>query len=320
MGLLGDDNEWSATMTEASLHMHPRNLRELFCILLVFSDVSDPYQLWLDHKSQLAEDYLYQKQQEATAINQPAPAEVTDEMFGHCLLDMNDFLSNHRFDLKDMESFKDEFPTADTRQHQASTAEPRSSIEQMHTDLYTQALEANNPDLLPFNESQRIVYETIRNCALNENTTPGTQSNAFFIDGPGGTGKTFCINALLNAVRRNNAIAIAVASSGTAALLLNGGRTAHSTFKIPLDISSSTMCDITPRCDTAKLIQRAKLIIWDECSMVSKDLILAVDRTFQDIMKNTLLLVDAYLFLPAIFGSYFLLYQVPVDLPLLRNA
>ncbi|CEP18596.1 hypothetical protein, partial, partial [Parasitella parasitica] len=66
----------------------------------------------------------------------------------------------------------------------------------------------------------------------------------------------------------SNAIVIAVASSGTAALLLNGGRTAHSTFKIPLDISSSTMCDITPRCDTAKLIQRAKLIIWDECSMV----------------------------------------------------
>ncbi|CEP12471.1 hypothetical protein, partial, partial [Parasitella parasitica] len=57
MGLLEDDNEWSATLTEASLTMHPRSLRQLFCILLAFSgDVSNPYQLWLDHRSNLAQD------------------------------------------------------------------------------------------------------------------------------------------------------------------------------------------------------------------------------------------------------------------------
>ena len=45
MGLLSDDNKWSATLTEASTTMPPRNLRQLLCILLVFCDVADPFQL-----------------------------------------------------------------------------------------------------------------------------------------------------------------------------------------------------------------------------------------------------------------------------------
>jgi hypothetical protein len=53
-----------------------------------------------------------------------------------------------------------------------------------------------------------------------------------FIDAPGGTGKIFPLNHLLAHVRSQKQIAIAVASSGIAATLLSGGRTAHSTFKL----------------------------------------------------------------------------------------
>ncbi len=52
-----------------------------------------------------------------------------------------------------------------------------------------------------------------------------TQGASFFIDGPGGTGKTFLYDTLLAYVRGNGDIALAVASSGIAALLLEGGRT-----------------------------------------------------------------------------------------------
>ena len=48
-------------------------------------------------------------------------------------------------------------------------------------------------------------------------------SKLLFVAVPSGTGKTYCINALLNVFRRNYNIAIAVASSGTAALLLKDG-------------------------------------------------------------------------------------------------
>ncbi len=56
----------------------------------------------------------------------------------------------------------------------------------------------------------------------------------FFVDGPGGTGKTFLYNLLLGHMRVRGGIALAVASSGIAALLMEGGRTAHSRFKIPI--------------------------------------------------------------------------------------
>ena len=51
----------------------------------------------------------------------------------------------------------------------------------------------------------------------------------YFLDVLGGTGKTFLINLLLAKVTFDKKIALAVASSGIAATLLEGGRTAHST-------------------------------------------------------------------------------------------
>ena len=106
----------------------------------------------------------------------------------------------------------------------------------------------------------------------------------FFVDGPGGTGKTYLFNTLLKAVRSgHDGFALAVASSGTAALLLAGGRTAHSMFKIPLETSSTTICGITPSSMQAQLLRKTKLIIWDESSMINKSTLETVDRTFKDI-------------------------------------
>ncbi|UYV76739.1 hypothetical protein LAZ67_14001920 [Cordylochernes scorpioides] len=50
-------------------------------------------------------------------------------------------------------------------------------------------------------------------------------------------GKTFLINLLLTKVRSTGDSALSTASSGIAATLLHGGRTAHSTFKLPLDLT-----------------------------------------------------------------------------------
>ncbi|XP_047954108.1 uncharacterized protein LOC125200514 [Salvia hispanica] len=73
-------------------------------------------------------------------------------------------------------------------------------------------------------------------------------------------------------------------SSGIASLLLPGGRTAHSRFKIPIIVDEDSMCNIKPGSALAELIVRAKLIIWDEAPMVHKHVIEAVDRIFRDIM------------------------------------
>lgn len=87
------------------------------------------------------------------------------------------------------------------------------------------------------NEDQRNVYNFVCRC-VDSNT-----SEMIFIDAPGGTGKTFLINTILSKVRGTGHIALAVASSGIAATLMPGGRTAHSRFKLPLTVKENDLCN-----------------------------------------------------------------------------
>src|ERR1051325_6066624 len=86
----------------------------------------------------------------------------------------------------------------------------------------------------------------------------------------GGTGKTFMWKTLSAALRSNRDIVLNVASSGIASLLLPGGRTAHSRFKIPVPCTESSICDIAKKSDLAGLLEKTKLIIWDEAPMANK--------------------------------------------------
>uniref|UniRef100_I1NQ41 ATP-dependent DNA helicase n=1 Tax=Oryza glaberrima TaxID=4538 RepID=I1NQ41_ORYGL len=99
-----------------------------------------------------------------------------------------------------------------------------------------------------------------------------------------GTGKTFLYRVLLATVRGNGDIAVATATSGVAASIMPGGRTAHSRFKIPLNIEEGSYCSFTKQSGTAKLLQMASLIIWDEASMTKRQAVEALDMSMRDIM------------------------------------
>ncbi|KAI3951691.1 hypothetical protein MKW92_025210 [Papaver armeniacum] len=109
----------------------------------------------------------------------------------------------------------------------------------------------------------------------------------FFVYGSGGTGKTFLCTAKLAKLRSQKRIVLVVASSGIASLLLPGGRTAHSRFKIPLTPYETSSCNITKNKYLAKLIQKAELIIWDEAPMVHRNALEAVDTTLKDLMDDS---------------------------------
>jgi ATP-dependent DNA helicase PIF1 len=158
--------------------------------------------------------------------------------------------------------------------------EPREVREELDYDR--DALAASVDERVPMlNEGQHLVFDEIYGCVANE------QAAMFFVDAPGGTGKTFMLNVLLDVVRARGKIAIAVASSGVAALLLHGGRTAHSRFQIPLEnVNESSTCSISAQSGTARLIRMANLIIWDEASMMTKYQIGCVDRLIQDLMTG----------------------------------
>lgn len=86
-------------------------------------------------------------------------------------------------------------------------------------------------------------------------------------------------------LRAQGYIVLNVASSGIASLLLPGGRTAHSTFSIPLIPHKDSTCNIHQGSPRVKLLIQAKLIIWDEAPMMSRYCFEAFDLTLRDIMS-----------------------------------
>lgn len=137
-----------------------------------------------------------------------------------------------------------------------------------------------NDSILSFTIEQREIFNTVVQSVMNN------EGKLFHLDAPGGTGKTYLTRAILAEIRRQ--IALAVASSGIAATLLPGGKTAHTMFKIPIDLdrTETPTCAVTRNCDKAKVFQDCCLIVWDECTMSNKKAVEAVDRTLRDIRRD----------------------------------
>ena len=67
-------------------------------------------------------------------------------------------------------------------------------------------------------------------------------------------------------------------------ILLEGGRTAHSALKSPLNIQSNETptCNISKNSAMTKILQQCNLIVWDESTMAHKKSLEALDRTMKD--------------------------------------
>nr|GEV02931.1 zinc finger, RING/FYVE/PHD-type [Tanacetum cinerariifolium] len=95
--------------------------------------------------------------------------------------------------------------------------------------------------------------------------------------------KTYLYKTMSVACCSQGGIILNVASSGIADLLLEGGRTAHSRFAIPINVVEDSMCNISVDSELAELLRITKLIIWDEAPMVNRHFYETFDRTMRDI-------------------------------------
>ncbi|EED17191.1 conserved hypothetical protein [Talaromyces stipitatus ATCC 10500] len=133
-----------------------------------------------------------------------------------------------------------------------------------------------------FNDDQRAAFDRIVTSLEN----PGSNYSNFYIQGPGGIGKTFLYRALyLYFVGRGKTV-FCIASSGIAALLLPNGCIAHSQFRIPLDTKEHSVCDIKVQSQLAQQLRQANLIVWDKVPMTSRYIFEAVDCTLRDVTKS----------------------------------
>ncbi|QRW12340.1 ATP-dependent DNA helicase PIF1 [Ceratobasidium sp. AG-Ba] len=146
---------------------------------------------------------------------------------------------------------------------------------QLQNDQPPDAAELHHNQL---NNEQLAAFDNIYHSVVED------QGCTFFLDGPAGTGKTFLYKALCYQLRSEGKIVLCVASSGIAALLLPGGRTSHSRFKIPVEnLTEASNCNISKTSDLAGLIRQTSLIIWDEVPVQHKHCAEAFDRTARDI-------------------------------------
>ncbi|XP_061372561.1 uncharacterized protein LOC133315030 [Gastrolobium bilobum] len=122
-------------------------------------------------------------------------------------------------------------------------------------------------------DEHRVVYDKIISAVS------AGKGGFFFLYGFGGTGKIFIWNTLSAFVRSRAGIVLNVASSRIASLLLPGGRTTHSRFHIPIQITEDSKCNIKQNSTLAELLSKTKLIIWDEAPMVHRFCFEALDRT-----------------------------------------
>ncbi len=265
-GLLEDDIHWEYTLKEATISSSPFQLRNLFAIMLHTCDLANPKTLWETFKEDLCEDVIFCLKKKNPAMEIKLTNDIVNE--GLCLLQEKVLLLGGKhicdYGLPSPRDKKSDISQELLRETSYDIEELKDFISK------------NEPKL---QQEQKAAYNQI----LKESEQG--KGCIFFIDAPGGTGKTFLTNLLLAKIRSKGTIALAVASSGIAATLLTGGRTAHSVFKLPLNLTKNEtpMCNISKNSSKAYVLQRTKLIVWDECTMSHRGALEAVDRTLKDI-------------------------------------
>ncbi|GBO03347.1 hypothetical protein AVEN_171030-1 [Araneus ventricosus] len=252
-GLLRGDQQWHDALNEAAQFQSPRQLRMLFAMICGFGEVEDVPDLWVQHQVSLCEDFVHRYSE------QTGPH--------YALADIEELLTSYNLSLQKLH-----LPTVDL---------PASVLERANFDVVEEQAKANSYTM-QLNSEQRNVVEILLSAVYNNAAdTP----KCYFLDGPAGTGKTFVYSTLLHTIRGRGDDVIPVASTGIAATLLIGGRTAHSVFKIPIDLNATSTCNLKPNTKEADMLLKTKLIVWDEAPMTHVHAFLAVDRLLQDLTK-----------------------------------
>lgn len=263
-GLLEDDGEWNICLEQAVDLRTGQSLRHLFATILLFSNPISPARLWEKFKESICDDLPYRLRTMGFL------SIAREEVYDYGLYLLNEILqeSNRTLENCNMPRYIYDWGEMSTNklisQQLAYNREEEQSMA--------------NDQINSLNNDQHDAFNNIWDSISTE------KGGCYFIDGWGGTGKTYLYRTLCHAVRAQGWIILCVASTGLAALLLPGGQTAHSMFKIPIaTLDEHSFCDIPKEGQRARLLRMTRAIIYDECLMNHKLCFEAVDRTLRDL-------------------------------------
>ena len=272
LGLLRDDHEWQQVLEEAAGSKLCAQIRELYVVILMFCHPSNPRGLFDEFWQTWTDDYELKGRRRGTPLDE-------NQLKTMVLLDLELRLQSFE---KELASFGLPQPSPEdlARVENITSTDPVVIREEKdyHVDDLRAAVEETAEK---FTEEQAAVFETVM-AAVREG-----RPLCAFIDARGGCGKTFIINAILAAVRSletGGCVALAMATTGIAANLLDLGRTFHSRLKAPLTPHEESTLQISGQSSLAKLVQMAKLLLVDEAPMLDRFLLEALDRSLRDLM------------------------------------
>ncbi|AAG21522.1 unknown protein; 11471-16325 [Arabidopsis thaliana] len=269
LGLLDDDKEYINEIKDANFWCSAKYVRRLFVIMLLSESLTKPEMVWDETWKILSEDIERKKRKE---WKRPDLQLSDEERQQYCLQEIARLLTKNGVSLskwKQMPQISDEHVEKCNHFILDERKYDRAYLTEKHEEWLTMVT-----------LEQKKIYDEIMDVVLHD------RGGVFFVYGFGGTGKTFLWKLLSAAIRSKGDISLNVASSGIAALLLDGGRTAHSRFGIPINPNESSTCNISRGLDFGELVKEANLIIWDEAHMMSKHCFESLDRTLRDIMNN----------------------------------
>ena len=267
-GLLQNDTEWKDCLEDARHMQTGSALQSLFATILKDCQPAQPFVLWEQFKEYLCDDIKY-RLQTSGILADPRQDQIED--YGLYLIDKILFHAGVHDGLKHFLGM----PIPNYGLWEGLEGNRLIREQRAFDAEEQQQLAAEN--IAKMNGEQAEAFNTVKT-AIYENNP-----QMFFLHGPAGTGKTFTYKTLCYALRGDGKIVLCVASSGIAALLLPNGRTAHSTFKIPIEMFEGKGCSVKKNSDLGQLLRETSLIIWDEVPMQDRFCQEAVDMTMRDI-------------------------------------
>ncbi|XP_024004792.1 uncharacterized protein LOC112081952 [Eutrema salsugineum] len=268
LGLLDDDTEYIEALKEANIWGSGSFLRKLFAVMLITDSILNPCGVWNETWQLLSDDIIYRRRR----LENREDLTLSEDQLKNYTSDAIEIIMRSN---ESSLAYFDGMPLPSDGYHNASIN--RLLFDEKNYDK--DEMSALHNKMLPgLTEEQMKVYSEIMEAVTLD------QGGVFFLYGFGGTGKTHLWKILSAAIRSKGQIVLNVASSGMAALLLPGGRTAHSRFGIPLNPYELSTCNMHPGSDLAALVAEASLIIWDKAPMMSKFCFESLDRSMRDVI------------------------------------
>ena len=274
LGLLNDDLEWRRVLEESAATQLCPQIREVFIIILMFCQPASPRALFDEFWMTWTDDFEKRGRQMFVTLDE-------NQLHTMLLLDLETRLQSFE---KSLGEFGLPMPTPEDLARVTSIANIDPVVIREEKDYCLPEMIDNVQRFESmFTPEQSLIYETVMRSVKEEKPL------CVFIDARGGCGKTFLLNAILSAVRSlepGGCVALATATTGIAANLLELGRTYHSRFKAPLTATDESMLQISAQSTLAKLVRMAKVILIDEATMLHRLQLETLDRSLKDLMQN----------------------------------